>query len=40
MHSFSFTAGFNSEEAWRTHFKEGRNKIGVICKRYSHTEHY
>jgi hypothetical protein len=37
---FSFTAEFGSEESCRTHFKEERNKRGVICKRCSHTEHY
>jgi len=40
MNIFSFTAEFDSEESCRTHFKEERNKIGVICKRCSHTEHY
>jgi hypothetical protein len=40
MNIFSFTAEFGSEESFRTHFKEERNKRGVICKRCSHTEHY
>jgi len=40
MNIFSFTAEFDSEEACRTHFKGERDKIGVICKRCSHQEHY
>jgi hypothetical protein len=40
MNIFSFTAEFDSEESCRTHFKEERDKIGVVCKRCSHTEHY
>ena len=40
MNIFSFAAEFSSEEACRNHFKEERDKIGVICKRCSHTEHY
>lgn len=40
MNIFSFTAEFDSEEACRTHYKEERDKIGVVCKRCSHTEHY
>jgi hypothetical protein len=40
MNIFSFTAEFDSEESCRTHFKEERDKIGVICKRCSHTSHY
>lgn len=40
MNIFSFTAAFASEEACREHFKEERDKVGVICKRCSHTEHY
>lgn len=40
MNIFSFTAEFNSEESCRTHFKEERDKIGVICKRCLHKEHY
>jgi len=40
MNIFSFTAIFDSEESCRTHFKEERYKIGVICKRCSHTVYY
>ena len=40
MNIFSFTAHFDSEEACRTHFKEERDKVGVVCKRCGHTEHY
>ncbi len=40
MNIFSFAAEFSSEEACRNHFKEERDKIGVICKKCSHTEHY
>ncbi len=40
MNLFSFTAHFGSEEACRTHFKEERDKIGVVCKRCGHTHHY
>ena len=40
MNIFSFTAEFDSEESCRIHFKEERDKIGVICKRCSHREHY
>mgnify|MGYP006896877737 CR=1 FL=1 len=32
MNLFSFTANFGSEEACRLHFKEQRDKIGVLCK--------
>jgi len=40
MNIFSFTAHFGNEEACRNHFKEERDKIGVVCKRCGHTEHY
>ena len=40
MNIFSFTAEFDSEESCRNHFKSERDKIGVSCKRCSHTEHY
>lgn len=40
MNLFSFTAHFDSEEACRNHFKEERDKIGVVCKRCGHTEHF
>ncbi|MCF6212988.1 MAG: IS1595 family transposase, partial [Flavobacteriaceae bacterium] len=31
MNIFSFTAHFDSEESCRNHFKEERDKIGVVC---------
>jgi len=31
MNIFSFTAEFDSEESCRLHFKEERDKLGVIC---------
>lgn len=37
---FSFTAEFSSEESCRTHFKGERDKIGLVCHKCSHTEHY
>ena len=40
MNIFSFTAEFDSEESCRIHFKEERDKLGVVCKGCSHTEHY
>lgn len=40
MNIFSFTAHFDSEEACRFHFKEQRDKQGIICKKCGHTEHY
>jgi len=40
MNLFSFTAHFDSEEACRNHFKEERDKIGVVCKRCGHKEHF
>lgn len=40
MNIFSFTAHFDSEAACRSHFKEERDKLGVVCKRCGHTEHY
>ena len=39
MNIFSFTAEFDSEESCREHFKQERDKIGVVCKCGS-TEHY
>ncbi|MDQ8750140.1 transposase [Elizabethkingia miricola] len=39
MSIFSFTAHFGSEEACRKHFKEQRDKIGVVCK-CGHNEHF
>lgn len=40
MNIFNFTAHFHSEEACRFHFKEERDKIGIICKECGHTEHF
>lgn len=40
MNIFTFTAHFDSEKACRSHFKEERDKIGVVCKRCGHTEHF
>ena len=40
MNIFSFAAHFQSEFACRDHFKEERDKLGVICSKCSHTEHY
>jgi hypothetical protein len=40
MNIFSFTANFDSEISCRTHFKEERDKIGIVCRRCSHTKHY
>ena len=40
MNIFKFTAEFDSEESCRNHFKEERDKIGVICKKCSNTTHY
>lgn len=40
MNIFTFTANFDSEESCRLHFKEERDKQGVVCSRCGHTEHY
>jgi len=40
MNIFSFTAEFDSEASCRLHFKEERDKLGIICKGCSHTAHY
>jgi len=40
MNIFSFTANFKDEESCRLHFKEERDKQGVVCKRCSGTDHY
>jgi len=40
MNIFTFTAHFSSEKSCRNHFKEERDKQGVICKKCSHTNHY
>ena len=39
MNLFEFSANFGSEEACRLHFKEQRDKQGVVCK-CGHTEFY
>ncbi|HLS11659.1 MAG TPA: IS1595 family transposase [Flavobacteriaceae bacterium] len=39
MNLFEFTANFGSEEACRLHFKEQRDKQGVVCK-CGHAEFY
>ena len=40
MNIFSFAAHFQSEEACRNHFKEERDKLGVVCSKCNGTEHY
>ncbi len=40
MNLFSFTAHFESEEACRKHFKDERDKIGVVCSRCEGKEHF
>jgi hypothetical protein len=40
MNIFSFTAEFDSEESCRNHFKSERDKIGILCKKCGHWEHY
>lgn len=40
MNLFSFTAHFGSEDDCRNHFKIQRDKLGVVCERCNHTEHY
>lgn len=40
MNLFTFTAEFGDEQACRKHFKEERDKHGVICKKCSNTTHY
>ena len=40
MNIFSFSAHFDSEESCRNHFKRERDKIGVLCRRCNHSEHY
>lgn len=36
MNIFDFTAHFDSEESCRNHFKEERDKVGVVCKKWTH----
>lgn len=40
MNIFNFTAEFDSEESCRNHFKQERDKIGVVCKKCQNTSHY
>ena len=40
MNIFSFTTEFDIEEDCRTHFKEERDKLGVLYIRCTRIEHY
>lgn len=40
MNIFSFTANFTDEESCRLHYKEQRDKEGVVCKKCGGTSHY
>lgn len=40
MNIFSFSTHFHSEETCRNHFKQERDKIGIICSKCGHTHHY
>jgi len=40
MNLFSFTAHFGSEEACRLHFKQERDKIGIVCSKCGCAEHF
>jgi hypothetical protein len=40
MDIFSFSGHFSSEESCRLHFREQRDKEGIVCNRCSSTEHY
>lgn len=40
MDIFSFAVHFTDETSCRTHFKEQRDKQGVVCHRCAGTEHY
>jgi len=40
MNIFSFGADFTDEQSCRLHFKEQRDKQGVVCKRCQGTAHY
>lgn len=40
MNLFTFTAHFGDEQSCRLHFKEQRDKIGVLCHRCGHDQHY
>lgn len=40
MNVFSFTAQFDSEVSCREHFKSERDKVGIICSRCDHDQHF
>ena len=40
MNLFSFTANFESEESCRLHFKQERDKVGVVCSKCGCKEHF
>ena len=40
MNLFTFTAHFDSEESCRNHFKSERDKIGIVCVKCAHKEHF
>jgi transposase-like protein len=40
MNIFSFNVHFDSEASCIEHFKSERDKVGIICKRCGHGEHY
>ena len=40
MNLFSFGASFTNEESCRLHFKEQRDKQGVVCHRCQGRDHY
>jgi len=40
MNIFSFSAHFHSEESCRNHFKEERDKIGVVCSECGSKDHF
>jgi hypothetical protein len=40
MDIFSFTAHFGSEADCRLHFKDQRDKLGVVCNRCGDREHF
>jgi len=39
MNIFDFTTHFGDEESCRTHFKEERDKQGIICGKCGHEHH-
>jgi hypothetical protein len=40
MDIFSFAVEFTDENSCKLHFKEQRDKEGVICNRYGGSAHY